>query len=135
MTPPWVPLALPECPWSLLELRFSVWWSPWSSVGLVWNRLFDLGMFWNVEFKPLALSAFGSPFWPRPLDVPMRCELTSLPLTGVMMLPWGITIAYRAIELVLLVVDRACMIFCRWGGKSTSGPLAASSALFVLISS
>ena len=51
------------------------------------------------------------------------------------MLPCGITIACLAIDDVLLVVDRACMIFYKCGGKSTKGPAPAKSALFVLISS
>lgn len=51
------------------------------SAGLVWNKLFDLGMFWKVEFSPLL--SFG----PLPFDVLIRCELTSLLLTGVMMFP------------------------------------------------
>ena len=53
------------------------------------------------------------PFWPRPLLVPMRWLLPSFPFTGVIMLPWGMTMAWRAIDDVLFVVERACIIFWR----------------------
>ena len=49
-----------------------------------------------------------------------------------MILLGGIGIAWRAIDDVLLVVERTCMIFWRCGGSSTNGP--AISALLVLIS-
>jgi len=64
---------------SRFELRFSV--SESCSVALVWKRLLLLGMFWKVEFKPLSFD-----FWLVPFEVPILWELTSLPLTGVMML-------------------------------------------------
>lgn len=74
-------------------------------MGLVWKRLLLLGMFWKVELR------LDPSFWPMPLLVPIRWLFTSFPLTGVMMLPCGITMACLAMDEVLFVVERACIIF------------------------
>jgi len=61
----------------------------------------------------------------------MRWETGLLPEIGVMMLLWGITIYCRAIEDVLFVVERTCIIFYKWEGSSTTGPFISEAFVFI----